>query len=297
MQSWLAIRRVLFIEGTCNVAVFLAKLSVGLSTGSLALVGDAIHSLADLANNLVALVVVRLSSQPPDREHPYGHQKFETLAVFGLAVLLSVLAVEIILRAVARSSEPVLEHPWGLGVMVGVLFVNAGVAAWERRWARRLDSAILDADAKHTFADVLITSGVIIGWQFAARGYPWLDRLVALGVALAVMNLAYGLFRRAVPVLVDRIAHAPEALAAAVRPIDGVVEVRRVRSRWAGTRPEADVVISVAAELSTRQAHDVADAIERVLSEKFSIHDAVVHVEPELVDAAAKDKSKPSSSK
>ncbi len=111
---------------------------MGFSTGSLALVGDAIHSLADLANNVVAFVVVRLASAPPDREHPYGHQKYETLAVFGLAVLLAVLAVEIVVRAAEPGPREIVQHGWGLAVMIGVLVVNVAVTTWERSWARRL---------------------------------------------------------------------------------------------------------------------------------------------------------------
>ncbi len=87
-----SVQKVILIEGAVNVVVLLAKLFVGLSTGSLAVVGDAIHSLTDVANNIVAWVVTRISSSPPDREHPYGHRKFETLAVFFLASLLVVLS-------------------------------------------------------------------------------------------------------------------------------------------------------------------------------------------------------------
>lgn len=120
------IRYVLFIDGACNLVVLVAKATVGFKTGSLAILGDAIHSLADVANNVVALVVVRIASEPPDREHPYGHQKFETLAVFGLAMLLAVLAIEIVIRAIDRSGREVVQTGWGLAVMLGVLVVNMG---------------------------------------------------------------------------------------------------------------------------------------------------------------------------
>lgn len=75
------VRYVLIVEGACNFAVLVAKATVGFTTGSFAVLGDALHSLADLANNVVALIVVKIASEPPDREHPYGHQKFETPAV------------------------------------------------------------------------------------------------------------------------------------------------------------------------------------------------------------------------
>lgn len=275
------IRYVLFVEGACNLAVLVAKASVGFTTGSFAILGDALHSLADLANNVVALIVVRIASAPPDHEHPYGHQKFETLAVFGLAVLLAVLAFEIVVRALESHDREVLENDWGLAVMLGVLCVNAALSYWERRWAKKLNSQILNADAQHTFADVLTTIAVITGWQLSARGYPWLDTVFALLVACLVMYLVYGLFRRAIPRLVDSISHEPEEIVAAVEPLDGVRKVHRVRSRWVGSKPAVDVVITVAADMPTHEAHDIADAVEEVLLRTLSIEDVTVHIEPD----------------
>jgi cation diffusion facilitator family transporter len=269
------------VEGTCNFAVLVAKASVGFTTGSFALLGDALHSLADLANNVVALIVVRLASAPPDREHPYGHQKFETLAVFGLAVLLAVLAFEIVVRAIESHDREVLENDWGLAVMLGVLCTNAGLSYWERRWAKKLGSQILEADAQHTFADVLTTIAVIVGWQLSARGYAWLDTVFALLVACLVMYLAYGLFRRSIPQLVDSISHEPEEIAAAVELLEGVRKVNRVRSRWAGSKPAVDVVITVAADMPTSEAHDIADAVEEALLKTLLIEDVTVHIEPD----------------
>jgi cation diffusion facilitator family transporter len=117
------IQRVIFIEGSVNFVVLVAKLFVGLSTGSLAIVGDAIHSLTDVINNVVAWVVVRVSSSPPDREHPYGHRKFETLAVFCLASLLVVLSFELAIHAINKDDTKIENSTWGLGIMFAVLTV------------------------------------------------------------------------------------------------------------------------------------------------------------------------------
>jgi cation diffusion facilitator family transporter len=275
------VSRVIVATGLANLTVLVAKTVVGFSTGSLSVLSDAIHSLADMANNVVGFIVVRLASAPPDREHPYGHQKYETLAVFGIAVLLAVLAVEIAVRAAEPGHREIVQHGWGLAVMVGVLLVNVAVTTWERTWARRLNSEILRADSQHTLSDVLVTIGVIAGWQFAARGYPWLDKVFAILVAVVVMVLSYGLFRRAIPVLVDSISHEPESIASALGAVEGVRDVRRIRSRWVGTKSSVDVVVSVDPELPTSEAHRVADAIERTLLEKFDVEDATVHIEPD----------------
>ncbi|MGB5809880.1 MAG: cation diffusion facilitator family transporter [Polyangiales bacterium] len=275
------VTRVILIEGVTNVAVLALKLLVGISTGSLAVLGDAVHSLTDVANNVVAWFVVRMSAEPPDQRHPYGHRKFETLAVFGLATLLTVLAVELTLGAFRRESNPTIGEPWALPLMITVLIVNTALAAWEGRWARKLGSDILNADARHTLADVLTSIAVIIGWQVSARGYPWLDSLCALGVAALVLFLALGLFRRAIPVLVDRVAIPPEAIAEVALGIDGVRGVRNVRSRSKGAADAIDMVVLVDAGMTTLASHEIADAVERQLRECFAIDDATIHVEPD----------------
>ncbi len=96
------VKRILVIEGLANLIMLVAKIAVGLTTGSLAILGDAIHSLSDVTNNIIAYSVIRLSGAPPDREHPYGHRKFETLAVFFLAALLTVLAFELAISAINK---------------------------------------------------------------------------------------------------------------------------------------------------------------------------------------------------
>jgi cation diffusion facilitator family transporter len=181
---------------------------------------------------------------------------------------------------VEAGEHTVTRHAWGLGVMIGVLGVNLALALWQGRWARRLNSDILHADAHHTMADVLTTVVVIGGWQFAARGYSWLDTVLTIGMAGFVLILVYRLFKRVVPILVDRIAAEPEMLADVVRAVPGVRRVHRIRSQWIGTFPTVDVVITVAPELSTVEAHSIADTIEALLRKRYSMEDVTVHIEP-----------------
>ena len=276
-----SIQRIILVEGSANLMVLLAKLSVGLSTGSLAILGDAVHSLTDVTNNVVAWIIVKQSARPADHRHPYGHRKFETLAVFGLAALLTVLAFELALHAIRRETVDVSHDPWGLSIMLGVLCVNIGIASWQRYWAGRLRSDILLADANHTFGDILTTIVVIGGWQLSAMGYPWLDSLCAIGVALVILYLAYGLFKRVLPILVDEIAIEPIPLINAVQKVPGVKTVQRVRSRWIGSSRAVDMVITVDSGLTTAEAHAIADAVETLLEKRFDVPDVSIHVEPD----------------
>ena len=274
------ILRVILIEGFANLTVLVIKLAVGIFTGSLAVLGDALHSLTDIINNIVAWLVTRQSAKPADTKHPYGHRKFETLAVFGLAALLAIIAFELVVHAITRETNEITTGRLELGLMLGVLTINIVISTWQRSWARRLKSDILLADANHTFSDVLITASVIVGWQLSAMGWVWVDRLCALAVAGLILYLAFGLFKRTLPVLLDERAIEAEQLRAALQSVDGVRAIRRVRSRWVGSARAVDLVIEVDAQLSTAHAHEIADRLETLLADRFDIHDVSIHVEP-----------------
>jgi len=276
------VRAVFVWTGAANLAVLAAKVAVGLASGSAAVLGDALHSLADVSNNAVALVTLHFALAPPDREHPYGHHKYETLTVFGLALMLSVLAVELALRTLERGAREVLRPEWGIATMVGVLLTNVVVASWQHHKARQLDSDLLHADARHTLSDVLVTLAVIAGWHSAADGRAWLDTAITLAIAALILYLAFELFRRAIPVLVDQSAVDPDELREIVDAVAGVRSTRRVRSRGRGREGWMDVVVTVDPGLSTQASHRIADEVERALAERFESCDITVHVEPHL---------------
>lgn len=279
-----AVRRVLVVEGSFNLVALILKLIAGLLTGSITLISDALHSFTDVANNVVAFLVMRAAAEPPDREHPYGHRKFETLAVFVLAVLLTFIGFEIVMHAVREVEHTVVDHPAALPLILTVLVLNTLVAIWQERCARRLDSEILRADARHTASDILTTIVAFAGWKLAAAGHAWADSLLAVLIALFVFFLAFGLFRRVVPVLVDRMAFDPDDLRQAVERVDGVEEVRGVRSRWMGSIASVDVVVGVEESLPLADAHEIADRIEDALKNDFSAQDVTVHLEPTRLD-------------
>ena len=275
------VRRIILIEGFANLLVLVGKIFVGLSTGSMAILADAIHSLTDMANNIIAWVVIYFSSQPADREHPYGHRKFETLAVFILASILVVFAFEVAINAITKEATEIASSSIELVIMLAVLTINILVASWQHMWARRLKSDILHADASHTFSDVLVTLTVIVGWQLSAIGYVWIDRVCAFGVALLIIYLAFNLFRRSVPILLDQYAIEPEKLTNIVKQVHGVKKVYRVRSRWIGQTCAIDLVISVDSKSSTEESHKITDEIESLIEKRFDKTDISIHVEPE----------------
>ena len=274
------VQRIILIEGFANAIVLIAKAIVGVSTGSLAVRGDALHSLTDVANNIVAWVVVKHSAKPADGEHPYGHHKFETLAILGLAVLLVVLGFELALQAIKKDATPIASSFWELAIMLAVLVVNIGLATWQRNWAKKLNSDILLADASHTVADVLTTIAVIVGWQLSAMGYVFLDKIAALAVAGMIFYLAYELFKKAAPILVDEYAIDPDLIIQAVECLPDVKACSRVRSRWIGSLATVDMVIKLSHDLTTKDSHAICDEVEVLIEKEFGVSDISIHVEP-----------------
>ena len=277
------VRRVLLGLLAANLAVVGAKFVVGVRTGSLGVLGDAVHSSVDAINNVLALGVMWVAAREPDEDHPYGHEKFETLGALALVVFLSITGFELVKGALGRllaGPSPINVGALELAVLVSTLAVNALVTTYEARRGRQLQSDILLADAAHTRADVLITIGVLVGLVAASRGLWYVDSIMALVVAGAIVFITYGIVARSVPVLVDQHAESPEVIKDAAETVDGVERAYAIRSRGAPHRRFAEVTIAVRADRTVEEAHDIADNVERHLRNELRLHEVVVHVEP-----------------
>jgi cation diffusion facilitator family transporter len=190
------VQRVLYVTLGLNSLVFAIKLTLGLATGSLSLVADALNSVTDSASNLFALVAVHFSSPEPDEEYPYGRSKFEAIGALGIAALLAMASFEILGAAVGRffkPSPPQLQiDRLTLTLMLGVLGINLFVAFYERSWGKALASSLLLADARHTLSEVWVTLTVLLGlagihyWRI-----PWLDQVLAVPAGLLVFWSAW----------------------------------------------------------------------------------------------------------
>lgn len=275
------VKKVLVIEGCVNLLIMLLKLLVGIATNSTAILADAFHSLTDMANNIIAWFAVKKSEQSADDDHQYGHQKFVPLAVFFLATLLCVVALEVIIEALRRFGQPVQQSEIGIAILVSVLIVNIVLSVWQSYWAKTLNSNLLRADASHTFSDVLTSIAVIVGWQLAVLGWYWLDTVFAIIIAVIIFVLAYKLFVQSIPILVDKSVLDQALIAKRIAQLAQVKRVKMVRTRNDGEQYFADLTITVNASLGLPDSHNLADQIESLLQDEFEISDTVVHIEPD----------------
>jgi cation diffusion facilitator family transporter len=282
-QTRSAVRRVLWVTLALNVVVSVAKIVVGRLSGSLSMEADGYHSLMDGSNNVIGLIVLAFAYAPPDAGHPYGHRKFETAATLAIGLILLGLAYRVVEGAFSgfrESTLPVI-GPLNWTVMAVTLAVNLFVAWYESREGRRLRSDYLIADASHTRSDIYVTLGVVTSFAGARAGLAFMDGLVAAGIAAYIATLAVRILIPSFNVLTDRAVLPPHEIAAIVMLVPGVRECRDIRTRGGPGAVYVDMIVHVDGELSLREAHEVADAIESsLMTKRPEIVDVVVHLEP-----------------
>lgn len=279
------IRRTLGIILMLNAVVVAVKLIVALRTGNLTVLGATFESFLDALNNVVAMLVVTLAARGPDEDHPYGHDKFETMGAIGIVVFLSISCYELLRGAVTRFlGAPASAAPetWELALLASTAIVNVVVVAYERRRARELSSALLSADAAHTAGDLLVTGLAVASLVSARLGVSWADPVLAILVAGMIAWSGWQILRVTVPVLVDERGVEADRIRAAACGVSGVTGARTIRSRTNSSGLVfAEVTITVAGDASIAEGHEIADAVESAVGAALGgAADVVVHIEP-----------------
>ena len=277
------VSRVLYVVLVLNAVVAIAKLVLGYVTGAVSIISDGFHSLTDAASNVVALVGVSVARRPPDRNHPYGHRKYETMASLGILVFLIVVVVEVVTAALSRMRSGVVPRvfPEGIGVMVATLIVNVFVVAYESRMGERLSSEVLLADAKHTRTDVFTSVAVLGALVGVGAGYPLLDPLAALLVALFIGHACWEIAQQASRILADEIVIAESDLREVVRSVPEVLGCHHIRTRGSADYVFVDLHIWLEGSTPLAAAHTTSHVVKDRLMARFpQIADVVIHIEP-----------------
>jgi cation diffusion facilitator family transporter len=278
------VRKVLIITLLLNLFVMALKVVVGYSTGSLSLLADALHSVTDSANNVLGLIASKFSSPLPDREHPYGHHKFEAVGALGIAAFLGIGCFEILQGAIEqifKGGSPVKISGSELWLLLIVLGINISVAFYERSVGKRVGSSILIADATHTMSDIWVTISVLGGligiWWL---NFQWLDVVLAFPVALLVFWSGWSVLKENLPWLVDQMAIAPEAIHAITVSVPGVINCHDIASRGVLGRQVFIEMHLIVDAPDVETAHRITEELERQLEERFSPVRISIHVEP-----------------
>ncbi len=266
-----------------GAVLVIGKLVVGLLTGSLGIISEAVHSLLDLAASGFTLVAVRTARKPADTEHPYGHGRTENLAAFAEGVLLLITAAGIAFEAIRRltgGGSTVNAAGYAFALLIATLVIELGRAAVLRAVGRAAGSDALQADATNRWSDVLATVGVLAGLAGVRMGLAWSDSVAALLVAAIIARAAGMLAWRSGDILIDRApAGAERNLRAAIQGVRGVREVRSVRVRRSGPKLLGDASIATARMLPLEAAGALVDEVKRAAAAALPELDLTVVVE------------------
>jgi cation diffusion facilitator family transporter len=281
MNAKVSIARLSIISNSCLIAI---KLLVGIISGSVSIISEAIHSSMDLIAALIAFFSVKVSDNPPDSRHPYGHGKVENISGVSEALLIFVAAIWIIVEAVKKLTGEVIELDtlWlGSVVMLVSAIVNTIVSRKLYKVAHETRSVALEADALHLKTDVYTSLGVAVGLGLILiTGINWLDPVVAILVAFFIIRESFLLLKRAFTPLLDEAWEDGDIddLKKALNELN--VNYHELRTRVAGNYRFLDLHIDIPKDQSVENAHQYCDMIEAKLTSKFENLNVTIHVEP-----------------
>ncbi len=268
-----------------NTFLIIMKIIVGLLSGSVSIISEAIHSFMDLLASVIAFFSVRISDTPADEMHPYGHGKFENISGVVEALLIFVAAVWIIVEAAKKIFHPaeVQQIGFGFAVMITSAIVNMLVSRRLYRVAKETDSVALEADALHLKTDVYtsfgVATGLILMWL---SGIHLIDPIIAICVAMLILKESVNLFMKAYAPLLDQSLPAEEITrisAIIQRNCTAEMSFHNLRSRKAGNYKYIDFHLNLDPEKTVREAHDICDRIEDEIKNAFSHTEVTIHVE------------------
>ena len=282
------VNRVTSIGIIGNVILSLFKFLAGIFGHSSAMVSDAIHSLSDVLATFIAWLGIRLSMQAPDREHPYGHERLECVAslllgtiLFGTGLMIGLSGLKTILAGHYEE----LQAPECIALIAAVVSIatKEGMFWYTRHYAKVLNSAAFMADAWHHRSDALSSIGSLIGIGGAMLGFPILDPLASVAIAVCIIKVAYDILKDAVSKMLDTACSSEyeKKLADFISAQDGVDRLDVLHTRMFGNKIYIDAEISVDGDKSLTDAHEIAESVHTQVEKHFdNIKHIMIHVNP-----------------
>lgn len=286
-ERYRATRTVTLVGALVNAVLTVLKLLCGYIGQSQALIADGIHSLSDLATDVMVVVAAKHGSRDADEAHPYGHARIETAFTVLLGGVLILVGLGLMIDAGRRVLEPaLLLHPGPLALGVAAISIIAKEALYQytARVARRLRSPLLRANAWHHRSDAISSVVVLVGVLGTLMGFAYLDAFATVGVALMIAKIGWDVGWEAVRELIDT-GLEPERLATirqSIHEVEGVTDFHMLRTRRVGGAAFVDVHIQVSPRLSVSEGHQIGEYVRTRLTETIDeVADVTVHVDPE----------------
>lgn len=284
IDNYKKIRKVLWIILLANLLVALLKIVIGRLIKSSSITADGFHSLSDGSSNIVGLIGIGLASKPIDKDHPYGHKKFEVLSGLFIAAMLVFMGVKIIINGIVGFTAPkaLSITPESLITILITLFINILVSKYEYSIGKKLNSYILISDSLHTKSDIFVSLGVLTTLIGIKLGLPPIvDSIASLVVAGFILNAAYEIFVSTSGILVDKAILDDEFIKNAISDFSEIKDIHNIRSRGSEDNIYIDMHIMIDPKYSVEDSHVLLHRIENKIREKTNnTTEVIIHVEP-----------------
>ncbi len=283
-NNYRKVQQVLLIILIANLAVAFAKIIIGSIIKSASMTADGFHSLSDGSSNIVGLIGIKLASKPKDNDHPYGHNKFETLSGLFISSMLFAVGIKVIINAFIRFKSPVIPNIniESMIALIITLFINIFVSVIEYKKGKELNSQILISDSMHTRSDIYVSIGVLVTLLGVKSGLPTIiDSLASLVVSGFIMHAAHEIFKENSDILVDKSVVDKEEIKNLVMSYEQVKDAHNIRSRGSQNDLHIDLHIMVEPDLSIEKSHELVHEIEKNIKDKINNNAQVIaHLEP-----------------
>lgn len=285
MEKYKKISQILWLVLFFNVLIAGIKIIIALKIKSNSLLADSYHALGDSFTNIIGLIGIKLAGRPADKKHPYGYQKFETIASFIIGIILFLLSIQMIRETVLRFANPVIPAIdfWSL-FFLGISFLaNIFISITEYQKGKKYGSDVLIADATHTATDILISLGVITTLILIKAGAsPLIDPIVSLVIVILIILSCLSIFKDALHVLLDKTMIAEEVISEIIYASEkDIINVHKIRSRGRKDHIFIDLHLILDPEMTIKEAHDLSHRIEKTLNQKLNRRvELNAHIEP-----------------
>lgn len=270
-----------------NGLLALLKIIFGLFSGSMALVGDGIDSSTDVVTSFIILFAAKIISKPPDREHPYGHHRAETIATIILAFIIFFAGAQLFVRAISDIlTKKAVEIPDSISIFIVIISIIGKIllAIYQYKVGKKTQSSMLIANGKNMRNDIIISTGVLIGLGFTfLLKLPIFDSITAILVSLWIIKAAYEIVMETNMELMDGVKDTTvyEEIFRSIVSIDGAYNPHRTRVRKLANLYIIDTDIEVKGTLNVLDAHKIAMKVEKSIKDNIvDVYDVIVHVEP-----------------
>ena len=298
-QRSTASKRATFVSMLVNTLLAIGQIALGLIGNSQALVADGFHTLSDLSTDALVLYAVMHGAKEADEDHPYGHGRIETAATVFLGLLLAIVGLGIAINAALRLGDPSsIQPPEVITLLMAAITIvsKEGLYRYTIHVANRFHSNSLRANSWHHRSDAISSVVVLIGIGGSILGLTYFDALAAIGLGMMIIRMGMTLSWNALKELIDTSLEAEDvaAIRKCITDIDGVVDLHMLRTRMMGGRALVDVHLQVNSDISVSEGHQISEAVrQRVVGEFDTVHDVLVHIDPEDDEQFAADPDLP----